>query len=794
LTLKNKIILFIVPIIVFPMIAGGWLSYSKFKNTVLEKYEVQTETLMKQHVLHTHQFIQSAEANIRLFANNELLRRYMATPSQQERYEILQPLLMKQILGYQKAYPQYYEFRLIFPDGFEDLRQVNRPIENLTMNEADTPFIKDVLHYTQGVFSRVQRNPDNGEQSLYVATALKLKDRSIESLSSREIFRGYLVLTIDISDIIDQLDVSKLGKHGYIFTTDNTGKAKLFPSRLGPALTGAVISPRQMSGLKITDEIINMAGETDMSALPILKTRFIGDEGYMKAAKINDDFTLVTWLPVHEITAQTNRLGLIVIGITLLAVAVTVILLFFFLDYFVLRPIQTLRNSAVDMGHGVLTGPINIRRTDEIGELAESFEEMRKSMLSSHEYLQGLVDERTAEVSKALELAKNASAEKSNYLSRMSHELRTPLNAIIGFSQLYTYDENMTGNQKINAGKIKSAGEYLLSLIDEVLDLTKIESGNIKLSLEATSLSRVIDSCCVLTENLANTHNVSIVFDRKQCEELYINADYTRIKQVILNLLSNAVKYNRDHGTVSIYCMPASDDNVRIVVQDTGPGISDTELSHLFQPFNRLGAEQSNAEGTGIGLLISKQLVELMGGRMGADSKAGIGSTFWVELKTTTKKTSASAEKPDYESAMPDRISAVSAEHARILVAEDNEVNQDVIRLQLNMLGYSADFAANGVDALGKWRSNDYHLLMTDIHMPTMDGYELVKRIHNTQQFARNRIPVIAITADAMEDQLKRCLDAGIDDYIVKPVDIENLKQVLNKWLSTRFASAPDTD
>ena len=748
------------------------------------------ETLLEQYASYADQFVRSAESNIRLFSNNELLRRYMVTQSEEERYEILQPLLMKQLLGYQAAYPKYYEFRVIFPDGFEDLRQVNRPVDNLTINEAGTPFIKTVLEHKEGVFSRIQHNPDNDELVLYVAIALNLKDRSIESASSIPKFRGYLVMTVDISEVVSQMDLSRLGEHGFIFATSSSGRAELFPDRLTPVLTGVSLNQQQMNMLGVNVGSKNGGNGVDLSAAQVIRTSFIGDEGFMKAVKVHENFILVTWLPVNEIEEQTGKLGLVVIGITLIAVLVTMALLFGALDYFVLKPIQKLRNAAIEIGGGVLTAPVGIRGGDEIGELAQSFDDMRKSMLRSHQHLEQLVDERTVEVRRALESAEKASLEKTNFLSRMSHELRTPLNAILGFSELYEYDKDLTEHQKANARLISSAGEHLLALINEILDLSKIEAGRFQISLERVSLSSVIDDCCLLIDAMANTHDIAIVFERKQCEGIHVQADYTRIKQVLLNLFSNAVKFNREHGTVDIYCIRTDDDYIRVNVKDTGQGIPEERVAQLFEPFNRLGAEYGITEGTGIGLSITKKLVELMGGRIGVHSQPGAGATFWVDLKTSPLKPSGPGDSIEDESAKPDAISAATAGYPRILVAEDNVINQEVMRQQLEMLGYSVDIADNGITALEKWMSGDYDLLLTDIQMPEMDGYELVRRIHATQKYTENRIPVIAITADAMQGRVQVHLDAGMDDYIVKPVNIGELRQVLNRWISSRDTNA----
>ena len=767
------------------MIISGWISYKQLKTTTVEKSQEQMETLLEQYALYADSLIHDSESNIKLFSNNEMLRRYMVTPSEEERYEILQPLLMKQFQSYQKAYPEYYEFRLIFPDGFEDLRLVNRSIENKNMDEANTPFIKNILEQKNGTYSRIMRNPDNNKLALYIASALTLKDNAIESNSSIPRFRGYLVLTIDISEMVNQMELSKLGSDGFIFIANNQGAAELSPSRYEAVLLEHQLSQTQLEQLDVVDVVTDVVGRRlNQSRTPIIETQYLGLQGFMKAIKIHDNFILVTWVPNTEILEKTQELATVVIGLTLLTIAITIILLFSSLNYFVLSPIQKLRSAATEIGKGVLNKAFHMKQNDEIGDLAYSFDEMRKNMLVSHEHLEKMVDDRTVEVRKALEEAEKSSQEKSKFLSRMSHELRTPLNAIIGYSHLFGYDANLTEHQKRNVNEINVAGEHLLSLIDEVLDLSKIEAGSLKVNLEPILVEKVISNSCLMTEPLAKAHNISINFDSKLCSELYVLADYTRFKQVLLNLLSNAVKYNQEYGQVELSCSQTTDNFIRISVKDTGRGISEEDMSQLFEPFSRLGAEYSDTEGTGIGLMITTQLVELMQGRMGVESTLDEGSTFWIELGVTDASILNSEIEFQNKIYDDENVITASHKHAHILVAEDNEANQDVLRQQLHVLGYEVDFANDGVEAFEKWKNEDYALLLTDIHMPRMSGFELVRKIRDTKRYAESDMKIIAISADAMDGQIHKCKEAGIDAHIPKPVHMDELKKKLNYWLS----------
>mgnify|MGYP000583790805 CR=1 FL=1 len=245
--------------------------------------------------------------------------------------------------------------------------------------------------------------------------------------------------------------------------------------------------------------------------------------------------------------------------------------------------------------------------------------------------------ERSCDVERSLSEARlqseRTNAAKSEFLTRMSHELRTPLNAILGFTQLFEFDDNLTPRQLDNIKEIERAGYLMLELVSEVLDLAKIESGRIEIMMDKVSLNEVLDECRSLVLNQAAIRDVQLSICAS-CDSLYVYADPTRLKQVLINLLSNAIKYNRPGGQVELACVGVSASRCRVLVTDSGTGIPANKLNELFQPFNRLGVESAGVEGSGMGLVITKKLVELMGGEMGVESQPGAGTTFWFELQT----------------------------------------------------------------------------------------------------------------------------------------------------------------
>lgn len=388
--------------------------------------------------------------------------------------------------------------------------------------------------------------------------------------------------------------------------------------------------------------------------------------------------------------------------------------------------------------------------------------------------LEMLVQEKTVSMAEAMKEAEHANNAKSDFLSQMSHELRTPMNAILGFGQVLEV-ENLLPHQIDYVHEILSAGDHLLDLVNELLDLSRIEAGKMAIILEAVNLQSIITDAVQLTHQLIHEKHIDLTI---KCDTpATVLADPTRLKQILVNLLSNAAKYNRQGGRIIINCLSQDGEHQRLSVTDSGLGIPLDKQSLLFKPFERLGADYTTVEGTGIGLTVSKKLAELMGGTLGFSSIPDEGSTFWVDLPSA----------PEISNAQIPESSAIqssgNSQRLKVLCIEDNSANMKVVEAMFqNQPKLAFIPARNGENGIELARRYQPDAILLDIHLPDMDGYAVLKALRSDS--TTSHIPVIALSADAMPIEIENGLAAGFNDYLTKPVNMKLLLDTIDHYVS----------
>jgi signal transduction histidine kinase/CheY-like chemotaxis protein len=923
MNLQTRLLLPVVALVATPLLLLGWISHTKLHDLSSERTLQEMATVVDQLGQNVEARLQTAEANISFFSNSDLLKRYLLTTDEDNRHDELLPQLLGLFHSYQRTYPEYYEIRVLSPDGHEEARATSRPIINVSESEAHMEYFQRLQDSDGSVFTTIFQNPDNQDLSFLLIKPLLYTDVSLDPIPRKPTLRGYLAITLSTDFLRGIIDQGRVGETGWVYLSDDRGAILFHPDHRHK---GRQQPPGLLSGIMSSIETGEVFKYHDEQA-----NLYLGRQ-------LHPQLYLVAALPVGDLLAASRSMSVMVSLLTFVAITLTIGLLLLALRRLLVRPILQLNRAATAIGQGDLQAEVRIHRNDELGQLAQSFNEMSGRLRDSHLELQ----ERHRRLLAANEAAQAANRAKSRFLATMSHEIRTPMNGVLGMLELLGHT-SLTEKQQRFIVTARRSGRSLLRIIDDILDFTKIEAGRLELNEVSFRLDELIEDLGDQFGPRAHSAGIELIHWIEPDVPLRLRGDVDRLHQIITNLLGNAIRFT-EQGHVSLWVSltrqngsnpeahppgpPEQDDHTLLLfeVRDTGIGISADAQQKIFRAFSQAdGSTTRKYGGTGLGLAITRQLVQLMGGQLGVESHAGKGSTFWftVGLRQDLEESPPDATQHDLrgmrclivdgdpvsadallrcvqangmfaeaastgadalrilrssvergipfevliftitlddmtgeelrakiegDSRLPriatlpvipvseesgdispsdgdhpvfitkpvspnklnrglkDLLSQSSTMQAevpaatprgsrepdlqdiRILVAEDNEVNQEVIQYMLEEWGCSVRIVEDGLKALQAIEEEEFDLVIMDCQMPQLDGYETTRRIRlNESKSSSNRyLPVIAVTANVMEEGIEACTNAGMDDYLSKPFNEGDLKRLLRKWISKK--------